>query len=706
MAIAPQLRRQIEAGNFAAVEDAWLRGLEEAADAAYFVGLSRALAGAGEEERARPLLELLDEQLQAGEHWEERLRVLLRAGQLLYEPVALHGEVVATLRNLYPDSPSLEGLMEKVGLQRAVEDFEKNRRKVRRLRALLEFDRGAVVWMDGKGAGRVVEVNLQLDNFKIDFDRHPGLRVGFRAASKLLRALPPGHLLRRKVEEPEALRALAEQDPGALLVALLESQEEPLTAAQIRRALEDVVGADRWSAWWAAARRHPQIVSLNRRGQQLYTGTASGRAAREAVLEAFAGAGVEGKLALWRRNVGRWEDLDQQLAAELARVGEEAAAERPGEALAIWLALERAGRAPAAAGWSADAQLAAAPDPASLAATLADRPAREEAYRRLRAGREQDWPEVYARLLEREEDGRLLDALADGLRKARPELLEAFLDRLLAQPRRQPAAFAWLAERAAQPVAAGRNPLRLLQQILEAPRHPELASYRARLARLLESGGPLVHLLERFDEAQAAQAEKAIERAPFEDYLRQPLLNALHLRFPALRPEATVPLYALPSSIATRRAELEKLKLTEIPANRKAIEEARALGDLRENFEYKAARQRHEYLNARLQKLQRDLERVRPLAAPAEAPAEVRPGCRVRLADADGTERTLALLGPWESDPARGVISYEAELGRELAGKRPGDTVALDGRDYRIEAVEPAPEAAAGASTGGAKKVS
>src|SRR5687767_15311827 len=103
----------------------------------------------------------------------------------------------------------------------------------------------------------------------------------------------------------------------------------------------------------------------------------------------------------------------------------------------------------------------------------------------------------------------------------------------------------------------------------------------------------------------------------------------------------------------------------EIPANRKAIEEARAMGDLRENFEYKSARQRHEYLNARAASLNAELQRVRPLDTAGMETSEVRIGTRVRLTGPGG-ERTLTILGPWESKPEEDVISYESDLAKEL----------------------------------------
>ncbi len=191
---------------------------------------------------------------------------------------------------------------------------------------------------------------------------------------------------------------------------------------------------------------------------------------------------------------------------------------------------------------------------------------------------------------------------------------------------------------------------------------------------------------------QAAGALAALERsAALASHLKTPLRNALALRFPHLREEETVgPLYATPEAIERKREELRRLHEEELPANRKAIEEARELGDLRENFEYKSARQRHEYLSSRASALQEELTRARPIDFDRVGSEEVVIGARVTLGDAAGNERTLTLLGPWDSDPDRDVLSNESDLARSLLGSRVGDRVTFNGRDWTIRSIEPA----------------
>lgn len=685
MAISRDIQQLISKGDFDAIEDDWLtHSAEHPDDLNYFVGLARALVGTGEDERARFLLQLLVEQLRERELWRVHLVLQRRAGNLLLaDAEELHASILETLGRLYGDHTGFEGLVEAVGLQRAPQDIPKTWEKVERLETLIPFDVGAVVRMENRGVGRIAEINFGLESFKVDFARFPGLSIGFRAAPKVLEPLSRDHVLRRKLEEPEALRKLVADDPSELLHAVLTSYDRPLTAAEIRDALTGVVSEKQWTTWWAAARKHPQVVASGR-GRQTYSWVESSADALEAIWQEFERAAPRKQIELLRREGGRDEALHQRMARKLSEVGGEA---DPGLAFEIWFALERSGGAPEGVPWDPE-ELLATVEPGRLFAGIEDRLLRERGYTMLRERRE-DWLPVYLELLGQEEDPRALDVLGEAVRRESPKDFERLVDGLLAQPHRTPAAFVWLAERAAEDdELRSRNPLRLLQQILTAQSRDEFSALRNRFKPLVESGGTLPRLLGHLDADQAPQTEDAIRRANgLETYQREQLLAALHLRHPHLREEEE-PLYATPEAISAKRAELKEIVSKELPANRKAIEEARALGDLRENFEYKSARQRHEYLSARAAELDNQLARVMPIAEAGGDGKEARIGSRVRLRDEAGNERVFTLLGPWESDPERDVISYQSDLGRTLVGKKPGEAVEVAGTAYTVERIE------------------
>jgi len=145
------------------------------------------------------------------------------------------------------------------------------------------------------------------------------------------------------------------------------------------------------------------------------------------------------------------------------------------------------------------------------------------------------------------------------------------------------------------------------------------------------------------------------------------------------------------------KAELDRLRRIERPAITRAIAEARAHGDLSENAEYHAAREKQGMTEARI----KDIEAMLSTAEVIEPPTagdRITFGSTVRLEDGDGKEICYQIVGSEESAPARGRISILAPLARTLIGKNVGDRVVaqLPGGKKEFEILEanfPWPEA-------------
>lgn len=122
------------------------------------------------------------------------------------------------------------------------------------------------------------------------------------------------------------------------------------------------------------------------------------------------------------------------------------------------------------------------------------------------------------------------------------------------------------------------------------------------------------------------------------------------------------------------RDELERLKRVERPAITRAIAEARAHGDLSENAEYHAAREKQSFTEARISELEVKLSTAEVLDPPTSGDRVIF-GSTVRLEDEGGKETRYQIVGSDETDPTRGRISIMAPLARTLIGKKVGDSV-------------------------------
>ena len=126
------------------------------------------------------------------------------------------------------------------------------------------------------------------------------------------------------------------------------------------------------------------------------------------------------------------------------------------------------------------------------------------------------------------------------------------------------------------------------------------------------------------------------------------------------------------------KGELERLKRVERPQNIKAIEEARAHGDLSENAEYAAAKDRQGFIEGRIGELEYKLANADIIDPAKNGKDRVMFGSRVLLENIDTGEGVqYQLVGPDESNIEKGRISISSPLGRAIMGKKPGDELTL-----------------------------
>lgn len=133
----------------------------------------------------------------------------------------------------------------------------------------------------------------------------------------------------------------------------------------------------------------------------------------------------------------------------------------------------------------------------------------------------------------------------------------------------------------------------------------------------------------------------------------------------------------------------------QIPENSAAIAHARSYGDLRENAEYKAAKERQAFLNKRRAEIDSSINKTKPVDFSLEKPGNIAiPGSTVTLKYTnDDSEEIYYLLGVWDSNPDTNCVAYSSALGKLINGKMVEDKLKLpDGRDAVLVKIENLPE--------------
>jgi transcription elongation factor GreA len=234
---------------------------------------------------------------------------------------------------------------------------------------------------------------------------------------------------------------------------------------------------------------------------------------------------------------------------------------------------------------------------------------------------------------------------------------------------------------------------RLLSAMFYAIDYEALQNASARripLADLLSEDSELIPDLLADANVETAQdlAQTLLLNQGFEDLTKKSLIARFIKKFPTVQSliagdssgsSEDEGLIVSQSSFDTAKAEYENLITVKIPENKEAIATAREHGDLKENSEYKMARQDQDILLSRKNELEVDLSRARVTDFSEVTNDNIGIGSVVELKEGSGgkTQR-YAILGAWDSDPENDVLSYKTPLAQQLLGKKSSDTVTIE----------------------------
>lgn len=133
---------------------------------------------------------------------------------------------------------------------------------------------------------------------------------------------------------------------------------------------------------------------------------------------------------------------------------------------------------------------------------------------------------------------------------------------------------------------------------------------------------------------------------------------------------------------------VQQIATVETVNNAREIEAARALGDLRENAEFKAALERRSRLQSELKFLSDQIANARVLTPEDVVTDEVGIGSVVHCSDSKGEHLRFVLLGPWDADPEKHIISFQSKLAQAMKGRTVGQKFEFQGDQYTITDID------------------
>ncbi len=555
------------------------------------------------------------------------------------------------------------------------------------------------------GFGRVSEWNLLLNQIIIDFAGKKAHPMQLQYAAENLAAIPPEHFLARKASDLAAIKKLAREDPAAVIRNVLESAGGNATVPQIAEWLiGDVFSETEWKRWWESAKKvlkkdgHFFIPTNKSALIELRSAPVS---QADELLAAFSqarrpkeqGAALDQIIKL----ADEFKEPDKQLQPIIAAIENAAARnQKLHPELSFELLLGRddlLARIPQLRTTHVGltvAKMIAAEEP-RLMSILPNLPAAKE-KRILQALPEalgERWMNYALRLIYGS-GARVVSQIARVFAELGEEAeLRAALERSIREHSATSEMLIWLCKERDGAWCELITP-DLLTAILAAVERDQHRESRANRLRdlVLEDRELIADMFAGADIGAARDTVRRLLITPaFDELTKRSLLARIVKLYPELeimitggqREEKVAALIVSWSSLAKRRAEHEELVKKKIPENSKEIALARSYGDLSENFEFKAAKQMQAVLMRRKSELEQALHNARGTAFENPDTSRVSIGTIVTLREPDsGKEETYTILGAWDGDPERHIISYQTAIGQALMGHKVGDVVTLN----------------------------
>ncbi len=573
------------------------------------------------------------------------------------------------------------------------------------------------------GFGRVADWNLLLNQILIDFEKKKAHPMQLQYAADNLTPIPTGHFLAQKATDLPALKSQLKENATGVIRNILESLGGKATQTQISGwLLGDLFSEPEFKRWWDSTKK-----LLKKEGHFLIPAKKSDpielRAApvshADEMLTFFSqarrpkeqGAALDQIIKLHHE----FAEPAKQLQPLVDTIEETARRnQRLNPALSFELVLGRDDllqREPKLRSNRPEftVEHLIVEEESRLASILPKLPSAKErrVLHVLPAALGERWT-VRALQLMQGSNARLVSSMPKVFAEAgKTEEFRVALDRSLREHAATSEMLYWLCKnRGDWPDLITPDLLSTILSACERDQHNESASRSTRLRDLLLSDRSLIPDI--FAGAELGLARDAMRRlllSPvFDELTKRSLMARIIKLYPDLqslvsgeqaepKSEALVVSW---SSLQKRKAELEDLVNKKIPENSKEIGVARSYGDLRENFEFKAAKEMQAVLMRRKAELEHDLHRARGTAFENPDLSQVSIGTIVTLRDAETSEEeTYTILGAWDGDPDRSIISYQTAIGQALLGHRLGEIVELsaegDSGRYAIAAIEASP---------------
>lgn len=571
----------------------------------------------------------------------------------------------------------------------------------------------------GWGTGEIIDVSTLREQLSLEFEYLAGRKhLTFKNAFKTLEPLDDDNFLARRFVNPDHLENEAKKDPVGVIKILLRDLG-PLTAAEIKEEVcELVIPEKEWSKWWQNARAKIKKNTLI----ETPTNLKSPFKLRETEVTHEEQLhkkihNIEDVAAIIQTTYNYVRDFPNMLKkAEVKNSIKEKmkallATEDllPELELQIYLFFEHLLDYIPSGGKTVKEILCTSKDVETLVADIEIIAFKKRALVALRQFRE-DWQEHFISLLIKIPQSQLKDYLLKELSQdeARGALIH-LLDDLQHYPSKSPEAFVWYFQKITSKTGAKypfgdkqgqckfmESFLVLLHKIehnsdyrdLAKKMHQLVINKRYQLIRTIFEGSTLEFVKEFLLLASKCHT--------FTSHDHKILLSLAQVVHPELLTTKKIEdrlqhdgriIWTTEEGYRKTQQRAQQIGTVEIVENAKEVEAARALGDLRENSEYKFAVEKRRQLQGELKRLSEELNKARMITENDINNEEVGIGNIVSISTKEGKTDTYTILGPWDADADKNILSFQSKLAQSMIGRKVDDKFTFRDEQYKIDKI-------------------
>ena len=705
-----ELMSLVSAEQYDKLEEAWL-GIVESnnKDLQSLFDVVELLIKREERKRAHEFLMMLVPYYKQKGLYQEVLRVLKRVLEYNPKEKGLSLEIAECYSNIYKDRPYTKDLVEKTGIATGLDLHG----ALKKLERYFYLNHGDYVYHKSWGVGEVVSVNAEGEKVNINFERKSNHSIAMDIAPDILQKLEKDDLLAMIYAQKEVLNKMIKEDPVGLIKLTLKYFKGKATVSHIKnRLISGVIPVEEWSKWWTSTKKllkkDPYL--------KLTDGTPTTSFVEfrtlpmthhQEILEKLTNTHeISKKIEIAKKYISETKDTElcketlNEITSLFVKEADKLYGTQLSLAIECLLLLEEVQEdlkmEPGKYKNNVEPFIRAEENLPELINNMGILEYRKQALGIIKRVKPEKWQDELVSIFFVNTGNLWEFIIKDLIAENKQHAIEEIALKVFNHFNAYPEHYIWFCKNGMHgrytelyqnidPATMFNRLIELLDNVcfkIQKGRNGDLKTLFNKIVNLLEDKGTdyAVNIL---NDANAEGIFNIVSRSKgLEDWFKVSIESAIRDRFPDLFEETSIPkldenkIYVTKEGYEKKKREFDHLMNEEFAENARDLGEAISRGDLRENAEYKAAREKQAMLVEKAERMKAELQKVVIIDPHSINSDIVSPGTKVILKYQGKTElETYTLLGPWDVDIEKNVISYLSPVGKGLLNRTAGEII-------------------------------